>query len=265
MLIPNVMSVSQLTSGALSHHSDCGPACTMGVLYKMKGVAMRVDDFYKYVSVYDDSGTSIKNLMDFLDKFGVETVSFWDAGVDVARRYVDQQRLAIWLINYKPWVAAGATQFPGTFNHWVVVVGYTDGYILCNDPYRSDGKSYIPVPVAAFAESSWKTGLVTSEPVPQGGSVADTTHRVKEGIGGLNVRTGPAVTYPTVGALGVAEEVIVTTIANDWAKVEGPRLFGYSYEPYLEKIPGVVTGEVIVYYRIEKPEGVTVKLVQTDE
>jgi len=265
MMIPGIVSVSQMGTGAYKYKSDCGPACAVGVLHAMKGISMDPDDFYDFMEVANDSGTSTRQLRDFMAIFECPTSAFSSAGMDMLERYVNEQRLAIWLIWYKPLSDAGCVQYKGTFYHWVICVGCDEKFIYINDPYRTDGRSYIPVPRTAWHAASCATGLVTKESVPGGSDMADATHRVASGLGGLNVRSGPGVSYAVLGSLTRSEEVTVTSVAADWARIEGPRLYGYSYFPYLETIPSTTIGVVTVYYTIEKPDGVTVNIVQRNE
>lgn len=260
MLIPGILPVSQMGTGANKYKSDCGPACCVCLLHAMEGISLYPDDFYDYMSVPNDSGTSIQQLRTFLNEFEVSTSSFSSAGMETLKKYVNEQRLAIWLIWYKPLTDAGCVQYGGTFYHWVVIVGFDTKFVYINDPYRTDGRSYIPVPISAWNAASCGTGLVCNYSVPGGQDMADTTHRVVASVGGLNVRTGPGIGYATVGkSLLPGEEVIVTSVSENWAKIDGPRLFGYSYYPYLEKLQDSSVGTITVEYKITKPEGIIIE------
>lgn len=228
--------ISQMGEGASLRKKDCGPACEDMLLYAYKGVFFHPDDFYDYMEINIDMGTKGSELIEFAKIFGLEEVEIKNVSLDQLREFVDQQRPSICLINYKPLSDAGLTQFKGQFDHWLVVVGYVEAHILVNDPYRTDGKTYLPIPDSIFQKAMYGTAVVPLTGVT-GEYTITPTHKVKNTITSLTCRKGPSTKDKAIGYLRQNEEVVVTSITdNNWAKIEGPRLWGYSYAPNLEPL-----------------------------
>jgi len=246
MIISGVPLISQMGEGANLRRTDCGPASQAMVLFVYKGVVYNPDDFYTFMEMDTDQGTYAKDLIEFAALFELEEVENKGVTLDQLRTFIDQQRPAICLINYKPISDAGLAQYPGEFNHWVVAVGYDDDHIMINDPYRTDGRSYLPVPNSVFRSAFYGTVVVPLASVT-GEYVMTTTHRVKSSVTSLTVRSGPGTTFRAVGYLRTGEEVVVVSITDGWAQIDGPRLRGYSYASYLEPLPNVPTIKPDIY------------------
>jgi len=241
--IPDVLQVSQMGEGATLRTNDCGPACCAMILHKIAGISLNPDDFYSYMTVPNDSGTFGVQLAQFLNEFDVGAYVLNKASMVNLLQNLEYGRISIWLVAYKPLVDAGCTQFRGDFMHWVTVVGYENGKVLINDPYRTDGKSYIAIPETVFIAANAGSAVYCPQDLIGGGTVVTqkpVNYRVVSSCPSLNVRSGPSTGNTAIGQLKANEEIHISDITNQWGKVEGPRLWGWCYIPYLEKLAEVV-------------------------
>jgi hypothetical protein len=209
MNILTVPEISQIETGALQHNNDCGAAAGLmeARAYNL-ALDLDVDQFYDRIWPAGDVGLSAGGIQILLATLGLK--NDWKVAQVLHDVYdcMIASKPVITLIHYAPIVQAGFSQrkdFLGA--HFVVVVGVDNKSVAINDPYRDDNQPGIEVPHEVFL-SAWYTAHLDgnldgamlipqlpiqdlSFPIP-----APTGTRYALLVNGLNIRTGPAQSYP---------------------------------------------------------------------
>jgi uncharacterized protein YraI len=152
------------------------------------------------------------------------------------------------LIHYAPLVDAGVTQKTGFRGaHFIVITGIDLDYVYINDPYRTDGKTNVAVPISVF-EQAWAQCSIDSNPV--GGaiiaklSIRDLSVVVPPAndeyyvmVNGLNVRTMPSGNAALVRTIWRSTEPVVHALASSLTNgyVRLTDLSGWVFSEYLKK------------------------------
>ena len=149
--------VSQLGEGAGMHNNDCGPACDSMIILEDKDIFVSPDELYKvpgWGAPSTDVGTNATQLQLLLTDFEVKSTIGYGLTIDNIKGFIDKGWPIITLVKYGLFSAAGLTITKGTFNHWLIVTGYTDTEIITLDPYRPyEAGGTMVVPNAMFTAS----------------------------------------------------------------------------------------------------------------
>ena len=143
--------VSQLGEGAGMHNNDCGPACCSMVILEGKDIFVSPDELYKldgWGAPSTDIGTNSYQLQKILSIFDVPSSRGTSLDFDIIKSFIDKGFPIVTLVKYSLFSAAGLTVNKGTFNHWLIVTGYTNTDIITLDPYRpyeAGGKMIVPI------------------------------------------------------------------------------------------------------------------------
>jgi len=149
--------VSQLGDDADDHNNDCGQTtCSAGILWA-KGDYISPDELYKvpgWGSPQTDIGTNSYQLHLLLNNFEVINAMGGVLTIADIKKFINENRPIIALVKYGLFSAAGLTVIKGSFNHWLIVTGYTDTHIITMDPYRPyEYGGRMDVPYAMFMSS----------------------------------------------------------------------------------------------------------------
>lgn len=255
MNILPVVYVSQLMSGAIEHHNDCGSASSLMLLrtYKL-ATWVTVDQFYNSIVPQGDVALSAGSMQTKMASYGLKNE--WKVGTTMEQifGFLRNRRPVLALIHYAPLVNAGLTEkktFLGA--HFIVITGIDLDSAFINDPYRTDGKTNIAIPLGIF-EKAWSDCIIDGNPT--GGCIVpklaiqdlsvtppvysdEYLYAIVNGtqINGINVRSGAGSNYELVETLWRSTTPIIraTTISTsgDWIQLTNKS--GWVYLPYLKK------------------------------
>jgi hypothetical protein len=231
----SVYYVSQIMTGALEHNNDCGAASSLMLLgtYNL-AKDITVDKFYNSIVPAGDTALSVGSIQTKMASYGLQTDWKVDNNIETLFYYLRNHKPALALIHYAPLVDAGVTEKKGFRGaHFIVVTGIDLENVYINDPYRTDGKINVAVPIAVF-ESAWKQCSLDGNPT--GGCIvpklpiqdlAVVIPPTNDGyyllVNGLNVRSGPSNTYPLVRTIWKANEPLIhaltASISNDYIRL----------------------------------------------
>jgi len=124
---------------------SCGPDVVERTM-EFYGEDFRESDLIKILKTNDEDGTYVKNIVKFFHYHGLTTETEQYMSLDTLLSYIDEKIPVITLIQ------AWGTEFQfkkryvnsWEHGHFVVVIGYTDDYILISDPALYD-VGYIPI------------------------------------------------------------------------------------------------------------------------
>ena len=195
----NMQFVSQLGEGANMHNNDCGPACTSMIILKATDTFVSPDQLYKlpgWGAPSIDIGTNADQLQAVLHLFNVNSEKGNSLTVPIIKTLIDNGYPLITLVKYGLFSDAGLTIKKGSFNHWLVVTGYTNTEIITMDPYRpfENGGTMI-VPNTMFINSylgSYLKCLID-------GTEANMYNATVNNFAGLNIRASLPISSTTLG------------------------------------------------------------------
>jgi hypothetical protein len=241
--------VSQLMNGALEHNNDCGSASSLMMLgtYNLAKTTT-VDQFYNSIYPSGDIALNVSSLMAKMLSFGLATEWKVSNTPETIFYYMRSRKPMLALIHYAPLVDAGVTQKTGFRGaHFIVITGIDLDYVYINDPYRTDGKTNVAVPISVF-EQAWAQCSIDSNPV--GGaiiaklSIRDLSVVVPPAndeyyvmVNGLNVRTMPSGNAALVRTIWRSTEPVVHALASSLTNgyVRLTDLSGWVFSEYLKK------------------------------
>jgi hypothetical protein len=244
--------VSQLGSFANDHSNDCGSASSLMLLrtYNL-AKTVTVDQFYNSIYPSGDVALSAGAMQTKMLSYGLPTEWKVNCTMETIFYYLRNRKPILALIHYAPLVDAGVTEKKGFRGaHFIVITGIDFDYVYINDPYRSDGKINVAVPISVF-EQAWAQCVLDGNPV--GGAVIakiaikdlsiivppSTNDEYYLTVNGLNLRSGPASTYSLIRTIWKATEPIVhaleSTLNKDTSYIQLTDLSGWVYYPYLKK------------------------------
>jgi uncharacterized protein YvpB len=255
-IMPNTLQVpfvSQVTPGAQEHNNDCGAASVLMVLRSYHlGITETVDQIYNEIQPSGDSSLSIGGLQRTLANRLV--TNEYKTNVQLQDLYAQlvANKPAIALIHYGALVDAGLTEFKGFRGaHFIVVIGMDVKYVYIHDPYSVTKGNILEVPIAVFKQALAQCNL-DANPIntcifmipPIGDLTPIQPTGVKYNWGkdpatgnivqAVNVRTGPAITYPVAKVLyRSATPITITQIQGDYAQLLDKS--GWVYIAYFTK------------------------------
>lgn len=236
MNVLDVRYVSQIVPTANAHANDCGVASSLMLLrtYNLADT-VTVDQFYDSIKPSGDYALSAGELQGRMAAYGLKNE--WKIGVTLEQifGYLRSRKPVLALIHYAPLVDAGITEkktFRGA--HFVVITGVDFDNVYINDPYRTDSKVNLAVPIGVF-EKGWQECALDGNPV--GGciipllSIRDLSTPVPENdeyyitsnVNGLNVRAEPSQTSAWVRTIWRTSEpivhVLMSTLTTDYVRL----------------------------------------------
>ncbi|MCC6905157.1 MAG: C39 family peptidase, partial [Anaerolineae bacterium] len=119
--------------------NDCGPAC-IAMMASAAGHNVTVNDVYKNNNYWDKGLIAVGTIKSFGDYYGLNLKRHSDAlktsGVEAARRWIDEGRPALILMEYRLIRDNGLSHPSQRFGggHFVVITGYGEGVIYIHDP-----------------------------------------------------------------------------------------------------------------------------------
>ena len=131
--------VSQLGEDADDFNKDCGQTCCSIVILKDKDIYVSPNELYQipgWGAPTTDIGTNSDQLHLLLSDFQVGNVQGNGLTIASIKAFIDSGYPIITLVKYGLFSAAGLTVITGSFNHWLIITGYTDTHIVTMDPYR---------------------------------------------------------------------------------------------------------------------------------
>lgn len=161
-----VTYVSQLGGAANEHNNDCGAASSL-MLLKSYSLCkdMTVDTFYNLVKPSGDTALRVGELQIQMAGSGLKNT--WKVGMTLTEVFANlhDKIPMIALIHYAPLVDAGLTERTGFRGaHFVVITGIDLDNIFINDPYRTDNKAHLSIPIDIF-EKAWDQCILDDNPV----------------------------------------------------------------------------------------------------
>jgi len=254
MNILPVKPVYQLGSSANQHMNDCGSASSLMLLntYNLAN-GVTVDQFYDSIYPSGDVPLSVGDMQTKMASYGLKNT--WNIGttIDMVFGYLRSKRPPLALIHYAPLVDAGVTEKTGFRGaHYVVITGIDLLNVYINDPYRTDGKVNVAVPISVF-EQAWRECsldgnptngcIVPNVPIQDLSVIVPPTPTVPYvvNVSVLNVRSSPssASSANIIGTIKLGTKVNVDAISGTWAHFVAMTGFpsgGWSYLPYLTKV-----------------------------
>jgi len=221
--------IPQLGPGADAHNNDCGPACVCNMIYKRWGIVLSPDEVYNipgWGAPTTDIGTNAYQLQLLLNDFDVPNTIGTTLDNSMLEQFIDSDIPLIVLVKYGLFSAAGLTVKKGTFNHWLIVSGYTDTEIITVDPYRPyESGGIMIVPKKMFFDSYLGTFIACNITEVQ------MSTAIVNNLKGLNIRKGPTSASTDIGDLINGQKIIlkdpVVTIRGtdglDWVELEIPQ------------------------------------------
>lgn len=253
-----------------SIRNDCGPACACMVILAYTGEQVAIEDYYKELNIATGSPQSVDDLIRFMGRHNVFVDDIRNCTISNLRYWIDNGQPFIALVTYKPLSSSGITYYPGTFNHFVVVVGYDQDIpcVVIHDPYWPDGRgSYLVVPTEVFAEA-WSmvdSPLIALVPRQKLGDdpMAEGNYKVTASY--LYIRSCPSTGCGIVGGLHRDDVVQVGQISGGWGNIGENKWVSMQYLAPMEQPPAgegckivvKVTGNTIT---IIPPEGSTIEV-----
>jgi hypothetical protein len=246
--------VSQLLNGALEHNNDCGSASSL-MLLRTYNLAkdVTVDQFYNSIHPSGDTALSVGDMQTKMASYGLKNV--WKIGntVEQLYGYLRNRLPALCLIHYAPLVDAGVTEKTGFRGaHYIVSTGIDLDSVYINDPYRTDSKTNVAVPITVF-QNAWSQCSLDGN--PQNGCIiptlpiqdlsvtppppSGTAYIVNANL--LNVRSTPnsSSSANIIGQLPNGTRVYIDNISGDWGHFAYMTQFpngGWVYMYYLTKV-----------------------------
>ena len=248
MNILPVSYVPQLGIEADEHNNDCGASSSLMLLRSYSlAKEVTVDQIYNLIKPSGDSALSAGELQVRMASYGLKTEWKVDMTVDMVYTYLRNKRPILALIHYAALVDAKLTERTGFRGaHFIVITGIDLDSVFINDPYRTDNQTNIAIPIAIF-EKAWKDCVFDGNPV--GGCiipklpiqdlsipVPPVSDLYSLLVNGLNVRSGPASTYPFVRTIWKATEPTVRAVKISGEYIQLTDLSGWVYFMYLKKI-----------------------------
>jgi hypothetical protein len=251
----NTLSVSyvpQLGTGAAEHNNDCGSASTL-MLLRTYGLAKTttVDQLYNSMIPAGDTALSFNTMQSKMASYGLKTEWRVDTTMEITFGFLKNKKPLLALIHYATLVDAGVTEkinFRGA--HFLVITGIDLDYVFINDPYRTDNKTNIAVPIDIF-EKAWKESILDGNsssscvipiiPIKDLSVVVPPIPPVNDSyaltIKGLNVRGGPSTNYPILRIIWQAQTPVIHCsgpITNGYIRLTDKS--GYVFFSYLIKV-----------------------------
>jgi hypothetical protein len=243
-----VNNTSQILDGALEHHNDCGSASSL-MLLKTYGLAkdMTVDQFYNLIIFSGDIALSVGGMQSKMSLLGLRTI--WEVDMDMEFVYstLRSRKPILALIHYAPLVDAGITEKKGFRGaHFLIITGIDLDSVFVNDPYRTDGKSNIAVPISVF-EKAWDDCVLDKNPV--GGGIIpilpiqDLSVPLSVGdaytvtVNGLTVRSSPTSASVSPRTIWKSAEPIIYCsgpVTNGYIQLTDK--LGWVYCSYIRKV-----------------------------
>jgi hypothetical protein len=254
MNILTVKYVSQLMNGSLEHNNDCGSASSLMLLntYNLAN-GVTVDQFYNSIHPSGDTALSAGEMQTKMASYGLKNT--WKVGTTIENVYglLRSKKPPLALIHYAPLVDAGVTEkttFRGA--HFLVITGLDLASVYVNDPYRTDGKTNVAVPVSVF-EQAWREcsldgnpnngAIIPIQPISDLSVVTPPTPTIAYvvNISLLNVRSTPSSVSSAniIGTISLGTIVNVDSISGTWGHfvpMTGFLSGGWSSLPYLTKV-----------------------------
>jgi len=252
MNILPVVDRSQIGPGADEHHNDCGPASD-AMLLRTYNLAMQVtvDELYNQLVPAGDVPISASALMRQMTSYGLKTTWYIETKTDQVYGYLRARRPVLALVHYGTLVDAGFTQFTSfRAGHFLVITGIDLDNYFVSDPYRSDGKYDVAIPIAVF-EKAWKDCTIDGNPV--GGCIVpilpiqdlaippvpvSDVYAIIPSVQAINVRAEPYQLADHVRTIFKSDEPTVRvqaeTLTNGYVRLSD--LTGWVWFAYLKKV-----------------------------
>lgn len=222
--MPNTLMVpyvSQIIPGAMEHNNDCGAASALMVMRAYNLGNESVDQIYNEILPSGDAALSIGGLQRVLAVRKITNEYKSNVQPYEIYNYLTQNRPVIAPIHYGTLVDAGLTErtsFRGA--HFVVVIGIDVKYVFIHDPYSLTKGNCLAVPLKIFTNALLQcnldgnpinTCIVMIPPIGDFSIVVPPpivgvkynwgNDPYGKPVQGVNVRSGPAVTYPIAKVL----------------------------------------------------------------
>ena len=254
--MPNTLQVpfvSQVTPGAQEHNNDCGAASALMILraYHLD-IAETVDQLYNEIQPSGDTALSIGGLQRVLAARRITNEYRVNVQLSDLFTLLVDNRPAIALIHYGALVDAKLTEFTGFRGaHFVVVIGMDVKFVYIHDPYSNIKGNTLQVPIPIFKQAMSQCGLDGNptnacifiippigdlSPVQPTGTVYNWGKDPVTGrdVQAVNVRSGPAITYPIAKILyKTSGAITITQIQNGYAQLLDKS--GWVYIAYFTK------------------------------
>ena len=245
--------VSQLGEGADDFNNDCGIADCSAIILEAKDIFVSPNEIYKldgWDAPDTDKGTFAYQLKAVLNLFDVNSSISYSLDISRIKELINMGYPIIALVKYGLFSNAGLTVNKGTFNHWLIVTGYTETGIITMDSYRPyEAGGTMIVPNKMFTDSYLGTHLVCliGENETEDGMYNATVNNLP----GLNIRESlPDATGKMGKDIGDLvhlqrirlKEPIIDYLGKDgliWVALELPQV-GFVAKKYL-KVDAVVT------------------------
>jgi hypothetical protein len=208
---------AQLGPSADEHHNDClaGSVAMLAGAYKRPNPPMTIDQIYNAMQPQGDQALFISQGMVFLSSQGIQTDLAYLVQPHDLFDILYTRKPVIALIHYGTLVSAKLTQFVDFIGaHFVVVVGMDIENIFINDPYHTDGKGLVAIPITTMM-MSWRDASLDDNPqysaiVPRlpitdlsGNTPKFTDYTVTVNL--MYVHSGPLESSPIVGTAAKGE------------------------------------------------------------
>jgi hypothetical protein len=159
--VPYVTQKDPATAGYSIN--DCGPAC-VAMMARAIGKSLTPDQIYRDAHITTKGGLYVWQVQKAANLYGLNLQyhdKSSDSSLSALKRWVDEGRPALVLVNYTPIMQAGLHQSTIIGGHYVVVVGYDDNTMHVHDPYwNGTGGAYRKWPIPVFNNAWYQYGTV---------------------------------------------------------------------------------------------------------